>query len=60
MDCETALRVINEPKVFPRLLDRDYVHEAGWIRCVRPDFAVHFDQALHHDGLCLARIKRIL
>jgi hypothetical protein len=57
---EAALGVVDEAEVLARLLDRDDVHEAGRVRDVGADLAVNLDQALHHDGLGLAVVERVL
>lgn len=60
VDGEATLGIVDQAEVLSSLLDRDYVHEAGWIRDVCADLAINLDQALHDDGLGLARIEGIL
>lgn len=60
VDGEAALGVVDEAEVLARLLDGDDIHEAGRVGDVGTDLAVDLDQALHHDGLGLAVVERIL
>ena len=60
VDGEAALGVVDEAEVLASLLDGDDVHEAGGVGDVGADLAVNLDEALHHDGLGLAVVERIL
>lgn len=60
VDGEAALGIVDEAEVLARLLDGDDVHEAGGVGDVGADLAVDLDEALHHDGLGLAVVERIL
>ena len=53
---ETAFGVIDKAEVLASLLDRDDIHETGWVGCVGADFAVDFDKALHDNGLGFAGV----
>jgi hypothetical protein len=57
---EATLDVVDEAEVLARLLDGNDVHEAGGVGDVGADLAVDLDKALHHDGLGLAVVERIL
>ena len=35
MDHKAAFRVVHQSELFVCLLDLDYIHEAGWVRCIR-------------------------
>ena len=60
VDGEAALGVVDEAEVLASLLDGDDVHVAGGVGDVGADLAVDLDEALHHDGLGLAVVERIL
>ena len=60
VDGIAALGVEDEAEVLASLLDGDDVHEAGGERGVGADLAVDLDEALHEDGLGLARVEGIL
>ena len=60
VDGEAALGVVDEAEVLASLLNGDDVHEAGGVGDVGADLAVDLDEALHHDGLGLAVVERIL
>jgi hypothetical protein len=60
VDGETALGIVDETEVLASLLDGDDVHEAGGVGDVGADLAVDLDEALHHDGLGLTVVERIL
>jgi hypothetical protein len=57
---EAALGVVDEAEVLASLLDGDDVHEASGVGHIGADLAIHLDQTLHHNGLRLAVVKRIL
>jgi len=57
---EAALDVVDESELLARLLDRDHVHEAGWVAHVRAHFAVYLDQTLRADLLGLRVGQRVL
>lgn len=59
MDGETTFSIIDESEILPRLLDADDIHEPGRVCRIRPNFAVHFDQPLHHNGLGLTAIQSV-
>ncbi len=60
MDSEAAFGIIDQAEVLACLLDRNYVHEASGIGNVCADFAVDFDETLHHNGFGFARVESIL
>jgi len=60
MDGEAALGIVNQTEVLAGLLDADDIHEACWVGGIGSDLAINLDQALHDDGLGLARVERIL
>lgn len=60
VDGEAAFGVVDEAEVFARLVNADDVHETCRVCNVGADLAVHLDEALHHDGLGLAVVERIL
>lgn len=60
VDGETALGVVDETEVLASLLDGDDIHEAGGVGDVGADLAIDLDEALHHDGLGLTVVERIL
>jgi len=53
VDRKSPLRVKEETKVLPRLVNSDHVHEPGGESHVRADLVVYLDQSLHSDHLCL-------
>ena len=57
---EASLGVIHQPEVLSRLLDADHIHEARGVCRVRADFAIDFDQALHHDCFHFSAIEGVL
>ena len=59
VDGEAALGVVDEAEVLACLLDRDDVHEAGWVGWVGAHFAVNFDEALHYDCLGFAGVEGV-
>lgn len=60
VDSEATFGVINESEVFACFLDRDNVLESRWVCCIGTNFAVDFDEALHHNSFSLARIECVL
>lgn len=60
VDGEAALSIVNQTEVLAGLLDADHVHEACWVGSIGSDLAINLDQALHDNGLGLARVERIL
>lgn len=60
VDGEAALGIVDETEVLSGLLDGDDIHETSWVGGVGADLAINLDQALHDNGLGLARVKRIL
>jgi len=60
MDSEPAFGVVDEAEVLPSFLNRDHVHEAGWVGGVGADLAIDFDEALHDDCFGLAGVEGIL
>lgn len=60
VDGVAALGIVDEAEVLASLLERDDVHEAGGVGGVGADLAVNLDEALHEDGLDLARVECIL
>ena len=60
VDGETALGVVDQTKVLASLLDRDDVHETGWVGGIGSDLAINLDQTLHDNSLSLARVEGIL
>lgn len=57
---EAALGVVHKTEVLAGLLNGDDIHETGWVGCIGADLAIDLDQALHDNGLGLARVERIL
>jgi hypothetical protein len=60
VDGEAALGVVDEAEVLARLLDGDDVHQSRGKGGVGADLAVDLNEALHEDGVDLARVERIL
>jgi len=60
VDGEATLGIVDEAEVFLGLLDANDIHEAGWVCGVGSDLAIDLDQALHDNGLGLARVEGIL
>jgi len=60
VDSEATLGVVDQAEVLASLLNGDDVHEAGRVGDIGADLAVDLDKALHHDGLGLAVVERIL
>lgn len=59
VDGEAAFGVVDESEVLARLLDADDIHEASRVGRIGAYFAVDFDEALHHDCLCLAGVEGV-
>ena len=57
---KATLDIVDETEVFPSLIDRDDVHEAGWVGVVCSYFSVDLDETLHHDQSDLSASERIL
>ena len=53
MHCEATFHIVDDPEVFPSLLNLDDIHEASGELGVSPGLAVNLDQTLLHDGLHL-------
>jgi len=49
VNSESALGIVNESEVLAGLLDRDHVHEAGWVSGICSHFPVDLDESLHDD-----------
>ena len=60
VDGETAFGIVNQAEVLPSLLNGDDIHETGWIGGIGSNFAVDFNEALHHDRFGFAGIEGIL
>ena len=60
VDGEATLSIVNKTEVLASLLDADDIHEACRVGGISSNLAIYFDQALHHDGLGLACVERIL
>jgi len=60
VDGEATLGIVDETEVLLGLLDADNIHEASGVCSVGSDLAINLDQALHDNGLSLARVEGIL
>ena len=60
VDGEAALGVVDKAEVLAGLLDRDDVHQARGEGGVGADLAVNLDEALHENGIDLARVESVL
>jgi hypothetical protein len=60
VDGEAALGVVDKTEVLASLLDGDDIHETSWVGGISSDLAINLDQALHDNGLGLARVESIL
>lgn len=60
MHGEATLGIVDQAEVLASFINGDDVHETRRVGRVGAHFAVHLDQALHHDRLGLAAIERIL
>ena len=60
MNGEPALGIIDKTEIFASFLNRYDIHEASRVGGVGSDFAVDFDEALHHDGFGLTTVESIL
>jgi len=57
---EAALDIVDQTEVLASLLDGDDIHEAGRVGGIGANLAIDLDQALHDDGVHLARVESIL
>lgn len=60
VDGEAALGVVDKTEVLAGLLNGDNIHEAGRVGDIGANLAVDLDETLHHNGLGLAVVERIL
>lgn len=60
VDGEATLGIVDETEVFLGLLNADNIHEASGVCSVGSNLAINLDQALHDNGLGLARVEGIL
>jgi hypothetical protein len=60
VDSESTFGVVDQTKVLASLVNRDDIHEPSRVGGVCSDFAIDFDQSLHHDSSRLAAIEGIL
>ena len=60
MHCEATFHIVDDPEVFPSLVDLDDIHEAGGELGISPGLPIDLDQPLLHDRLHLFHVQRIL
>lgn len=60
VDGVAALGVVDQTEVLASLLDGDDVHETSGVGGISADLAINLDEALHENGLGLARVEGIL
>ena len=60
MHREATFHIVDDPEVFPSLVDLDDIHEAGGELGVGPGLAINLDQTLLHDGLHLLHVECVL
>jgi hypothetical protein len=57
---ESAFGVVNQSEVLVGLLNRNNVHETGWVFHVGSDFLVDLDHSSHQDFLALVSSKGVV
>lgn len=60
VDGEAALGIVDQAEVLASLVDRNHIHVASWVCCVRSNLSIDLDQALHDDGLGFSAVESIL
>jgi len=60
VNCKATLDVVDDTKVFVRLLDTHDVHESSWIGLIAPYFTIDLDQSLIKYPLRLIVCQRVL
>ena len=60
MHREATFYIVDDPEVFPSLIDLDNIHEAGGELGISPSLPIDLDQTLFHDCLHLFHGQRIL
>jgi hypothetical protein len=60
VDDESAFGVVDQSEVLVGLLNRDDVHETGWVFHVGSYFLVDLDHSVHHDLLALVSGKGVV
>ena len=53
MHREATFHIVDDPEVFPSLVDLDDIHKTGGELRAGPSLAIDLDQTLLHDGLNL-------
>jgi len=57
---KSSFSIINEPKVFVRLVDSDDIHEPSWVFDIGPDFTVDFNILALDDLLDFIAVQSIV
>lgn len=60
VDDESAFGVVDESEVLVGLLDRDDIHETGWVFHISSYFTVDFDHSVHQNLLALVSGKGVV
>merc|ERR1719221_1160675 len=56
---EPTLSIVQETEMLLRLIQRNHVHESGWVGMIGLDFSVHLDQSLNHNSLGLLEVEGV-
>lgn len=49
VDGESTLGIVDETEVLAGLVDRDHIHEPGWVGSIGSYFAIDLDESLHDN-----------
>jgi len=60
VNSKSAFSIVDEAEVLASLLNRDHIHEAGWVGGICSHFAIDLDESLHNNLRDFSAIESIL